>query len=62
MKFRDRTEAGTLLAKKLWAYADRPDLLVLALPRGGTHPRRLSHPPGQATMRKERHEDLVSRG
>jgi len=35
MRFRDRTEAGKLLAKKLAAYADRPDVLVLALPRGG---------------------------
>jgi predicted phosphoribosyltransferase len=33
--FRDRREAGRLLAVKLAAYADRPDLLVLALPRGG---------------------------
>src|SRR5213596_2403484 len=33
--FRDRTEAGRLLAEKLTAYAGRPDLLVLALPRGG---------------------------
>ncbi len=34
-RFRDRTEAGQLLATKLAAYADRPDVLVLALPRGG---------------------------
>src|SRR5512135_1526004 len=33
--FRDRTEAGQLLAEKLSAYAGRPDVLVLALPRGG---------------------------
>ena len=33
--FRDRTAAGRLLAQKLRAYADRPDTLVLALPRGG---------------------------
>src|SRR4030088_857185 len=33
--FRDRREAGRLLAEKLAAYADRPDVLVLALPRGG---------------------------
>jgi putative phosphoribosyl transferase len=33
--FRDRTEAGQLLATQLTAYADRPDVLVLALPRGG---------------------------
>lgn len=35
MRFRDRTEAGRFLAEKLKAYADRPDVLVLALPRGG---------------------------
>jgi putative phosphoribosyl transferase len=33
--FRDRTEAGQLLAERLIAYAGRPDVLVLALPRGG---------------------------
>jgi len=33
--FRDRREAGQLLATKLTAYANRPDMLVLALPRGG---------------------------
>jgi predicted phosphoribosyltransferase len=33
--FRDRSEAGRLLASKLGAYANRPDVLVLALPRGG---------------------------
>jgi len=33
--FRDRREAGRLLAAKLTAYANRPDVLVLALPRGG---------------------------
>jgi erythromycin esterase-like protein/predicted phosphoribosyltransferase len=33
--FRDRHEAGRLLAEKLAAYAHRPDVLVLALPRGG---------------------------
>src|SRR5204863_1791212 len=35
MLFRDRTEAGRQLAAKLAAYADRSNLLVLALPRGG---------------------------
>ena len=34
-RFRDRNEAGRLLAKRLTAYANRPDVLVLALPRGG---------------------------
>jgi predicted phosphoribosyltransferase len=33
--FRDRSEAGRLLAAKLTAYASRPDVLVLGLPRGG---------------------------
>lgn len=35
MIFRDRTEAGQRLAAQLTDYADRPDVLVLALPRGG---------------------------
>ncbi len=35
MLFRDRTDAGQALAEKLKQYADRPDVLVLALPRGG---------------------------
>lgn len=34
-RFRDRREAGRLLAARLTAYANRPDVLVLALPRGG---------------------------
>jgi predicted phosphoribosyltransferase len=33
--FRDRSEAGRLLATKLAAYVNHPDVLVLALPRGG---------------------------
>jgi predicted phosphoribosyltransferase len=33
--FRGRRDAGRLLATKLAAYAHRPDVLVLALPRGG---------------------------
>ena len=33
--FHDRREAGRLLAAKLTAYANRPEVLVLALPRGG---------------------------
>jgi putative phosphoribosyl transferase len=33
--FRDRAEAGALLAQRLNRYAGRPDVLVLALPRGG---------------------------
>jgi putative phosphoribosyl transferase len=35
MIFRNRTEAGRYLATKLAHYAGQPDLLVLALPRGG---------------------------
>ena len=35
MRFRDRTEAGRLLAKLLDGYAGRDDVVVLALPRGG---------------------------
>jgi putative phosphoribosyl transferase len=33
--YQDRTEAGRILATKLTAYANRKDVLVLALPRGG---------------------------
>jgi predicted phosphoribosyltransferase len=33
--FRDRTEAGRLLAETLREYANRNDVVVLALPRGG---------------------------
>lgn len=32
---RDREEAGRLLARRLGAYRDDPDALILALPRGG---------------------------
>ncbi|MBH8572724.1 phosphoribosyltransferase [Nostocaceae cyanobacterium CENA369] len=34
-RFRNRTEAGQMLAKRLIAYANREDVLVLGLPRGG---------------------------
>src|SRR5215468_3679441 len=34
-RFRDRYEAGQVLAEKLARYAGRPDVLILALPRGG---------------------------
>ena len=33
--FRDRVEAGELLAERLAQYRDRDDVVVLALPRGG---------------------------
>jgi len=33
--FRDRHEAGRLLAERLAAYTDRSDVVILALPRGG---------------------------
>ena len=33
--FRDRTEAGELLAERLRAYERHPNAIVLALPRGG---------------------------
>jgi putative phosphoribosyl transferase len=35
MLLHDRSEAGRILADKLSSYANRPDVLVLALPRGG---------------------------
>lgn len=35
LPFRDRTQAGQELSKKLAAYQGRTDVLVLALPRGG---------------------------
>lgn len=34
-RLRDRTDAGRVLAAKLGPYANRPELLVLAIPRGG---------------------------
>jgi putative phosphoribosyl transferase len=35
MRFRHRADAGRQLAASLLEYADRPDVVVLALPRGG---------------------------
>ena len=35
MQFKNRVEAGQLLAKKLAPYGNRPDVVVLSLPRGG---------------------------
>ena len=34
-RLKDRAEAGRLLAEKLKHYANRPEVIVLALPRGG---------------------------
>ncbi len=34
-RFRDRTDAGRQLATQLQVYANRPDTIVLGLPRGG---------------------------
>lgn len=34
-RFRDRTEAGRLLASQLVRFVNRPNVLILALPRGG---------------------------
>ena len=34
-QFKDRYEAGRALATRLASFANRPDVLVLALPRGG---------------------------
>src|ERR1051325_2052036 len=35
MRFADRREAGRRLARELSSYAGRPEVTVLALPRGG---------------------------
>jgi putative phosphoribosyl transferase len=35
VRFRDRVEAGRSVAEQLAPYANRPDVIVLALPRGG---------------------------
>ena len=35
MRFRDRRDAGQRLASELHTYAGRPDVIILALPRGG---------------------------
>jgi putative phosphoribosyl transferase len=35
VRFQDRTEAGRLLATKLLRYSNCPDVVVLAIPRGG---------------------------
>ena len=38
VRFRDRAQAGRVLATKLARYVHRPDVIVLALPRGGVPP------------------------
>jgi putative phosphoribosyl transferase len=43
-RFRDRAEAGKLLAQQLLDYANRPQAIVLALPRGGVP---VAHPIAQ---------------
>ena len=43
-RFRDRADAGQRLAKRLAAYAGHPDVVILALPRGGV--RSASRSPG----------------
>jgi predicted phosphoribosyltransferase len=35
LRFKNRAQAGKLLAQQLLAYAHRPDVVLLALPRGG---------------------------
>ncbi|MDB6059709.1 MAG: putative phosphoribosyl transferase, partial [Verrucomicrobiales bacterium] len=35
LQFRDRCEAGRLLAEKLNRFREREDVVILALPRGG---------------------------
>jgi len=34
-RFKNRPQAGKLLARRLTVYAERPDVIILALPRGG---------------------------
>jgi putative phosphoribosyl transferase len=46
-RFKDRAEAGELLAQRLMRYAERDDVIVLALPRGGV-------PVGYAVAKKLR--------
>ena len=55
--FRDRVEAGRILAEHLTFYANKPDVIVLALPRGGVPvaaqvARRLHAPIDVFTVRK----------
>src|SRR5438477_6136659 len=65
--FPNRTEAGRLLAEKLVQYADRDDVIVLGLPRGGVPvayevSKRLGAPLDVFTVRKlgvPGHEELA---
>src|SRR3982074_3756317 len=65
--FRDRHAAGRQLAAKLAAYANRPDVVVLALPRGGVPvgyevPKALGAPLDVSVVRKlglPWHEELA---
>jgi hypothetical protein len=58
--FQDRSEAGRLLADRLRKYQNQPDVLVLALPRGGvpvaesqpTTSSSLSRMPASSRMRR----------
>lgn len=34
-RFKDRSQVGQLLAKQLVGYANKPNVFILALPRGG---------------------------
>jgi predicted phosphoribosyltransferase len=66
-RFRDRTEAGRLLAERLRDYAGRDDVVVLGLPRGGVPvayevAKRLGAPLGVFLVRKvglPGHEELA---
>jgi predicted phosphoribosyltransferase len=66
-RFYDRTEAGEYLAEKLVRFADRDDVVVLALPRGGVRvgfevARRLRAPLDIVVVRKlgvPGHEELA---
>jgi putative phosphoribosyl transferase len=66
-RFRDRAEAGRLLAERLSRYSGRDDVIVLALPRGGVPvayevAKALSAPLGVFVVRKigvPGHEELA---
>jgi predicted phosphoribosyltransferase len=66
-RFQDRAQGGGLLAGKLKSYSDRPDVVVLGLPRGGVPvayevARRLNRPLDVFLVRKlgvPGHEELA---